>query len=317
MISNANRSVRVRAGMTLIETLVVVAIIGLLTALLLPAVQSARQTVRRASCLNNLRGLGLALSQYEAGCGSWPASAPSTLPSAFALLLPYVEQSNLYAAFNFSATDPFSVGTSGHPNFTVAATRLSILMCPSDGAFGTTGTINYACNAGTEVRRPARDGLFGSVRERPVRPADVADGLSYTAAMSEWLLGPSRSVKDPHRSSYRTTRPLLEAGDLATFAAQCRELGPEFANPGLNKGQNWTVFDYKETLYNHIMGINERSCSNAGYIQQGAWTVGSMHPGGVNVVFADGHARFLAERTSRPVWLAVGSRNGGEAVSDD
>ncbi len=306
-----------RAGITLVETLVVVAIVGIIAALVLPAVQSARQAMRRASCLNNLRQLGLGLSQCEAGLGSWPCSAPSTLPSAFVLLLPYVEQGNLYAAFNFSASDPYSALAPEHPNSTVAATRLSILMCPSDGSFGSTGLLNYACNAGTETRRPGRDGLFGSVFERPVRPADVTDGLSHTAAISEWLLGPGPSIKDSRRSTYSTIGPLLAASDLATFAAHCREMGPEFANLSPSKGERWTMYDYRETLYNHIMNINERSCSNAGYIQQGAWTAGSLHPGGVNVLFADGHVKFTAEHISRPVWKAIGSRDGGEIVSED
>src|SRR3712207_5906889 len=104
-----------RRGFTLIELLVVIAIIAVLIALLLPAVQGAREAARRAQCTNNLKQIGLALHGYENAHGAFP---PAVIYSgscyysnggrglvlnttAFTLLLPYLEQQPLHAAYNF------------------------------------------------------------------------------------------------------------------------------------------------------------------------------------------------------------------------
>src|SRR5215216_5059201 len=103
-----------RRGFTLIELLVVIAIIAVLIALLLPAVQAAREAARRAQCVNNLKQIGLALHNYHQTANSFPmgmslAYDPNngvyqdwTDWSAHALLLPYLEQTPLYNAANFS-----------------------------------------------------------------------------------------------------------------------------------------------------------------------------------------------------------------------
>src|SRR4051794_32791391 len=105
---------RSRRGFTLIELLVVISIIGVLMALLLPAVQSVREAARRAQCVNNLKQIGLALHNYHSAIGSFPLGGTltntnySTLPmflgyntwSAHGQLLPYLEQTPLYNAIN-------------------------------------------------------------------------------------------------------------------------------------------------------------------------------------------------------------------------
>src|SRR6516164_7556407 len=95
---------RCRGGFTLIELLVVIAIIGMLIALLLPAVQFARESARRAQCINNLKQIGLALHNYVASGGSLPfGQGPEPANawygwSSLAMLLPYMEQGNIYNA---------------------------------------------------------------------------------------------------------------------------------------------------------------------------------------------------------------------------
>ena len=124
-----------RYGMTMVELLVVVAIVGVLVSLLLPAVQSAREAARQVACKNNLRQIGLALHTYQdvhkslpTGCVEWRAwRAPQTNRQIAwsALLLPFVEQQTLYATIDFS--QPFDSAR----NAEAAKTRLSLYECPT------------------------------------------------------------------------------------------------------------------------------------------------------------------------------------------
>ena len=88
----------IRRGFTLIELLVAISIIGILVALLLPALSAARETSRSARCRNNLRQISLAIANYESSLGSLPVTAQRSTHSA---LLPYLEQKPLYDAINF------------------------------------------------------------------------------------------------------------------------------------------------------------------------------------------------------------------------
>jgi prepilin-type N-terminal cleavage/methylation domain-containing protein/prepilin-type processing-associated H-X9-DG protein len=136
---------RVRSGFTLIELLVVIAIIAVLIALLLPAVQAAREAARRAQCTNNMKQLGLAVHNYHSafdavppeclwmaattsgnGNGSWGWSAGWAV-----CLLPNIEQSTLYNAFNISWTPDYAPNNIG-PNTTVTFNLINTLICPSD-----------------------------------------------------------------------------------------------------------------------------------------------------------------------------------------
>jgi prepilin-type N-terminal cleavage/methylation domain-containing protein/prepilin-type processing-associated H-X9-DG protein len=137
-------SMRPRRGFTLIELLVVIAIIGVLIALLLPAVQSARESARRTQCLNNLKQLGLAVQSYITQLNFLPPQTAENTSviggtinvqwwtSWTAGLLPHIEQQPLYNALNFSLPMLEMAAPLSGANTTVGLTKLSVLLCPSE-----------------------------------------------------------------------------------------------------------------------------------------------------------------------------------------
>jgi len=296
-----------RAGLTLIELLVVVAIVGLLIALLLPAVQSAREAARRAQCSNNLKQLGIGLHNYASVYGVFPP-AQQYVYSPFVTLLKFCEADNLYNSINFS----FNAIQITPANTTAWVARPRFYLCPSDPEADRPGWINYAGNYGTGVQKFGENGAF-DIRVIPL--ADYRDGLSMTAAISEWSVGfPQDSGRDPQRVVFDPPEfPGAEQFDA--FAANCANL--DTASTPIkksSKGRDWFRGVMRDTFYNHVVTINGNTCTN-GVTDHGAWTAGSQHPGGAHVLFGDGHVRFLKESISLPVWRALGSRKGGEVVS--
>ena len=204
-----------RRGFTLIELLVVISIIAVLIALLLPAVQSAREAARRAQCTNNLKQLGLAVHNYHSSVNVIPAlsmfpGGQYTLTGVFSAswgiaILPYIEQSTLFSAYNFSA--PAVVNTStGFENTTVTYTQIATFLCPSENETirpALTATTNYVGNYGGPGQINAYSGTivpvgdpnvingYGSSigRVGPVTFESIRDGSSNTALFSERLHG--------------------------------------------------------------------------------------------------------------------------------
>jgi prepilin-type N-terminal cleavage/methylation domain-containing protein/prepilin-type processing-associated H-X9-DG protein len=205
---------RPRPGFTLVELLVVIAIIATLIGLLLPAVQTARESARRSSCANNLRQFGLAMLTYESGRRSFPPTdvRPSSTVgnwsagggwSLHARLLPYAEESGLAGRFDFKQaafTGPFS-GQVPNPAFAALfANPVPMLLCPSDSAPTTNvsngftyGANNYMVSVGSgtadgagkffwDFSRPTDGVVYENSR---VRVAQISDGTSKTVIASE------------------------------------------------------------------------------------------------------------------------------------
>jgi prepilin-type processing-associated H-X9-DG protein/prepilin-type N-terminal cleavage/methylation domain-containing protein len=316
------RPIHLKSAFTLIEMLVVMFVIAIIIALLLPAVQSAREAARRLSCSSNLKNLGLALNNYHSAVGSFPPASNGQGYSAHVMLLPYLDKTTLYNALNMSVAPLESLG----PNYTASNTRLSIFLCPSDGALLTTGSTNYAGNRGYGYQRYGEDGLF-VIRSQPVSVASVSDGTSNTAAMSEWLLGivthdfqnagAPLPLNDPRRSIYNA-QALTKPSQLEQFVQECTSLTPSETLDVTSalKGAAWILGDLVHSMYNHMVVPDGNSCLNGNYVQKGAITASSYHPGGVNLLFADGHVRMVKQTVDLYVWHALGTRSAGEAISE-
>lgn len=304
--------IEVRSGFTLIELLVVVFIIGILAALLLPAVQSSREAARRAACSGNLRQLGLALHGYDAAHGCLPRGSNGRNYSLHCMLLPFIEQEALYGACNFSVPHPDAQGLPWE-NTTVLSSIPSAFICPSQGSRDPTGT-NYAGNRGVGERILRNSGAFVMNPAPTIRSGDFTDGLSNTAAISEWIIGPVDFLaKDALGSVFRTPSTLNGAANVDAFVAECRDLDPRIAVPNDNdKGVPWMKGGYRNTLYNHMVPPNGRSCISDGQVQEAAYTAASRHPGGAHTLLADGHVRFYSETISLAAWRALGTRGAGD-----
>lgn len=216
---------RFAGGFTLIELLVALAIIGVLVAILLPAVQMARGAARRAECANKLRQIGLALHSYSKSLGVFPFGGGGCVSrnprarcehwpvwSAHAMLLPHLDQAALYNAINFDwATFGAPTDYCWLVNSTAVTRPVAGFLCPSDSAQvvarhrrpdpqgDMAGLNNYAGSAGPEVHWLGTSGLFYKLSS--TRPGHVVDGLSNTVAFSEILRGDS----DRTRLSIRDT----------------------------------------------------------------------------------------------------------------
>jgi len=298
-----------RRAFTLVELLVVIAIIGILVALVLPAVQAAREAVRRASCANNLRQLGLALHNYHDVFGKFPGARDPFSPGPFstqAHLLDYLEQSNLVRLIDFS--QPTSTGV----NLNVANMVVKSFLCPSDPANGrvpglTFGGCNLVANVGTGINNGdyvTGDGVF--LLNNPVAFRNITDGTSNTSAFSESIIGDGQNVANtPQRQAVQL------GGSTLPTAGACA------AGPWIGKrGDRWINGGYLSTAYNHFVPPNSQTwdCLNASN-NFGQKTARSLHPAGVNLLLCDGSARFVASGVDTPTWKAIATRDGGETVA--
>jgi prepilin-type N-terminal cleavage/methylation domain-containing protein/prepilin-type processing-associated H-X9-DG protein len=293
-------------GFTLVELLVVIAIIAVLVLLLLPAINAARESARRISCINNLKQLGLATQNFHSARNKFPPGR-SAWPAPFstqAHLLPYVEEDGLRELIDFKKS------TSTGVNLAAAKVHIPLFNCPTDSIDGRVpgldfGGCNYVANVGTGINDGdyvTGDGVF--LLDTRVDIDDLDDGISKTAAFSESLLGDGRNVKfDPRRQAVQLT------GSTRTTAAACGS-GSNYVG---KRGDRWINGGYLATLYNHHFPPNTEKwdCLNASN-NFGLKAARSDHPGGVNLVMCDGSVHFVSDDVDDVTWKALATRSGND-----
>ncbi|MCE9556593.1 MAG: DUF1559 domain-containing protein [Planctomycetes bacterium] len=325
---------KISRAFTLVEMLVVIAVVGVLIALLLPAIQSARESARRIACANNLRQLGIASHNHHSAHNSFAAGAVSkadpAVPAApwtfyrwssLATLSPYLENTAAYNALNLKVP-LYNASLQISPvNQAGVKIAVSLFLCPSDDGRrlrDTFGPTNYAACTGTGVGGGTPNQTDGiSFVNSKTAIERISDGTTQTALMSESTLGViGSSIHDVQRE-YKSllTSPLSEAACNSSTIWN-------LSDP---RGFAWVNGEYRSALYNHYYPPNSRTPDCIGvmiagppetrYTPYGWRTARSLHPGGVNLLLADGGIRFIGNDIEPATWQALATIRGGESVS--
>ena len=267
---------------SLVELLVVIGIIGILVALLLPAVQSAREAARRVQCANNLKQMGLAAIHHADALGAFPSGTQisKVMRSDHRLmwtgqLLPFIEQSALR-----SAIDPDKPWDSYAPNIAAIQTYLSIFRCPSAAAPIETGT-------GPLIGDLVQTGAMYTNSRTTHR--DFLDGLTNTMLIAESLFLPGVSGPDNDGNDQ-----IIDHWYIGT--------------PGMGPSE------MSEAVGSTAIPINSWKRKPQAFIEDIELGYASRHTGLIQAVFADGRVQVISDSISRPIWSAIGTRAQGEVA---
>lgn len=325
-------------GFTLIEMLVVIGITGVLIGLTLPAVQSVRESARRAQCTNNLRQLITACKSFASTREGFPPYAFSTGTrldkhdlrfgpySLQCAILPYLDQNDLYNSINFTLNSG-SFDWLEKFHMTEATQVVGTFLCPSDPNSTRSSPFapnSYrACTGLGEMTRVGNvyalvgDGTFSGIRV--VNLAAIQDGLSGTLAFSEKPIGSGiEGAYDAFRDWVQTSKGNpLTADD---WLNACSSLSAsDLSDARLDSGGSWMIPGAIYTDFYASAPPNTRvpDCGNGAIVKGiGIFAARSYHPGGVNAAMSDGSVRWFTSGTDTRLWRKLGTKAGGEVVDE-
>lgn len=319
-----------RCGFTLVELLVVIAIIGILIALLLPAIQAAREAARRASCLNNLTQIGLALQGYEATHESLPPGVVNpdgpirNVPEGnhmgwLVQLLPYLEED-----VTFKHVD-FSVGVYDKKNAPARAIPIALFSCPSYGGMNDLNGARLSNYAGChhDVEAPIDDDNHGVFfLNSRISSRDIPDGATHTILVGE-KLGDDKDLgwMSGTRATLRNTgTPLDMAGSpLAALAEEAQSDMEEPGKEAAGEAEPGEPEPGEEQPAEELPGEEEPEESEpdapaADPAELFVGGFGSDHSGVANFLFGDGAVRCVSEQIAIGVYQQLGHRADGKLL---
>ncbi len=342
---------RPRPGFTLIELLVVIAIIAILIALLLPAVQAAREAARRATCVNNMKQIGVALHNYVSAVGVFPPGYVSSINPTIldacnqdqenqnsvdlgtgwawgSMILPYMEQTQIFNSINFNLSVAY------HANDTCSLTSLSVYLCPSDSGPSTIPVF-------ADPPDPAQPGSFTA--------SNIVDTLSRGNYVGMYGLGeicsqsgandsPNNNGAGPQGTHagmfYRNSRvgfADVTDGTSQTIAVGERSHNLSYVTWTARSPNGWLgktspieggtdqFNPSPEECWTQVLGPagledGPRTINNPEAHVEDYW---SRHSGGANFLFTDGSIHFLKSSINPIPWRALATRAMSEVISAD
>jgi prepilin-type N-terminal cleavage/methylation domain-containing protein/prepilin-type processing-associated H-X9-DG protein len=299
---------RSKAGFTLVELLVVIAIIGILVAMLLPAIQAARETARRAQCTNNLKQLTLAMQNFASTKkGEFPVGSPGQgQHGCFTYLLPYLEEQSLYDQTDVERK------TYNSTNDPQRYTIVWAYICPN---YPIEPVARNTGNANTEGALTTYQGVGGAFTVSG-QPRDSSPGYGHLPRNGPFRWGPkARRLKDFTDGTAST--PLF-----GEFVHTDRLPGPYYDLPGnirtwmggapiVSQPDEKPSYVFKVAVYTPNTKIDRQ----ADLVPYNHLPFTSFHPGVTNFAFADGSVRLVSDDVNIDVFKWSCTINGEEVVS--
>ncbi|HUP80105.1 MAG TPA: DUF1559 domain-containing protein [Pirellula sp.] len=308
-----------KRGFTLVELLVVIAIIGILVGLLLPAVQAAREAMRRVSCLNNLKQISLAIVNYHDQFRRFPSAyiRQSITPAADrykigwgwgALIQAHLDNGPLADQLGrVYSTDPMSQSS-------IRAISLVTWKCPSDNITGTTCVTRVGKNLNpplptptnpnpTDIVRPcasfaARASYIGNFGSASVGAGSPGNGLFFVNSNLRM-----RDVADGTSNTFM-------AGERNVALGQATWVGVHWS-----ESMSGTLYDPTNLSKSPVDPLVLGSMHTTPNPKPDSRAFGSRHTGGCNMSKIDGSTTFVANSIELVTWKALATIRGGEVAS--